>query len=71
MCTLTKPIKKIDLYESYGLSLRASIADVAKKKVILTYQKFALLFYHIILQYLIYQMFYHSILYIKIIFAIH
>ena len=24
--------KKIDLYESYGLSLRASIADVAKKK---------------------------------------
>ena len=32
MCTLTKPIKKIDLYESYGLSLRASIADVAKKK---------------------------------------
>ena len=32
MCTLTKPIKKIDLYASYGLSLRASIADVAKKK---------------------------------------
>ena len=72
MCTLTKPIKKIDLYESYGLSLRASIADVVKKKkVILTHQKFALLFYHIILQYLIYQMFYYSILYIKIIFTIH
>ena len=32
MCTLTKPIKKIDLYESYGLSLRASRVDVAKKK---------------------------------------
>ena len=30
-----------------------------------------LLFYHIILQHLIYQMFYNSILYIKIIFIIH
>ena len=51
--------------------LRASVADVAKKNVILTYQKLTLLFYYIILQYRIYQMFYHSILYIKIIFTTH
>ena len=42
-----------------------------KKNVILTHQKPTLLIYHIILQYLIYQMFYHSILYIKIIFTTH
>ena len=51
--------------------LRASLSDVAKKNVILTHQKPSLLFYHIILQHLIYQMFYHSILYIKIIFTTH
>ena len=38
------------------------------KNFILTHQKYTLLFYHIILQYPIYQMFYHSILYIKIIY---
>ena len=41
------------------------------KNAILTRQKPTLLFYHIILQHLIYQMFYHSILYIKIIFTTH
>ena len=42
-----------------------------KKKSHFAYQKPTLLFYNIILQYLIYQMFYHSILYIKIIFTTH
>ena len=42
-----------------------------KKKAILTHQKPTLLFYHIILQHHIYQMFYRSILYIKIIFTTH
>ena len=52
------------------LIIRASIADIAKKKnAILTHQKPILLFYYIILQYLIYQMLYYSILYIKIIFT--
>ena len=37
------------------LAKRASVADVAKKKIILTHQKPTLLFYHIILQYLIYH----------------
>ena len=39
--------------------------------VILPHQMPTLLFYNIILQHLIYQMFYNSILYIKIIFTIH
>ena len=42
-----------------------------KKKSHFAYQKSTLLFYNIILQYLIYQMFYHSILYIKITFTTH
>ena len=42
-----------------------------KKKAILTHQKPTLLFYHIILQHHIYQMFYRSILYIKIILTTH
>ena len=37
-----------------------------KKNIIWTHQKPTLLFYHIIIQYLIYQVFYHSILYIYI-----
>ena len=41
------------------------------KNAILTHQKSTLLFYYTILQYLIYQIFYHSILYIKIIFTTH
>ena len=41
------------------------------KNVILTHQKPILLFYHIILQYLIHQMFYSLILYIIIIFTSH
>ena len=40
-----------------------------KNYVILSHQMPTLLFYHIILQHLIYQMFYNSILYIKIIFT--
>ena len=39
------------------------------KNTILTHQKPTLLFYHIILQHSIYQIFYHSILYIKIIYT--
>ena len=42
-----------------------------KNYAILPHQMPILLFYHIILQHLIYQMFYNSILYIKIIFTIH
>ena len=52
-------------------TIRASTADVAKKNVILPHQRPTLLFYHIILQHLIYQIFYHSILYIKIIVTTH
>ena len=43
----------------------------SKNYAILPHQMLTLLFYHIILQYLIYQMFYNSILYIKIIFTTH
>ena len=56
------------IFENEKWYLRASVVDVAKKNVILTHQKPTLLFYHIILQHPIYQMFYHSILYIKIIY---
>ena len=42
-----------------------------KKNAILPHQTPTLLFYHIILQHRIYQMFYPSILYIKIIFSTH
>ena len=52
--------------EDISIRSRCSI-----KKVILTHQKPTLLFYHIILQHPIYQMFYHSIIYIKIIFTTH
>ena len=42
-----------------------------KKNAILTHKKPTLSFQHIILQHTIYQMFYTSVLYIKIIFPIH
>ena len=51
------------------LSKRKSIhSRCCKKKVILPHQRLTLLFYNIILQHLINQMFYPSILYIKIIY---
>ena len=43
----------------------------SKNYAIFPRQKPTLLFYHIILQHPIYQMFYNSILYIKIIFTTH
>ena len=50
---------------------KSSHSRCGKNYAILQHQRLTLLFYHIILQHLIYQMFYHTILYIKIIFPTH
>ena len=50
---------------------KSILIDSLIKNVILTHQKPTLLFYHIILQYTIYQMFYSFILNIKIIYIQH
>ena len=64
----TENLRLIRSNEPYSPYIRSRCC---RKNAILTHQKPTLLFYHIILQYLIYQMFYHSILYIKIIFTTH
>ena len=46
-------------------------SSCGKNYVILPHQIPTLLFYHIILQHPIYQMFYHSIIYIKIVHTTH
>ena len=56
---------------SFFLTKLEHFHQFSHKNAILTHQKSTLSFQHIILQYSIYQMFYPSILYIKIIFTTH
>ena len=56
---------------SFFLTKLEHFHQFSHKNAILTHQKSTLSFQHIILQYSIYQMFYLSILYIKIIFTTH